>query len=86
MAITSQLGQATGSLLGTSMQDVAKAHAAPYPSMVFRGFIEVAKATNGYIVSISRGVGNVGDVSVAKTVEEVNQIIAAAMVSFRLEQ
>jgi hypothetical protein len=52
---------------------------------VFSGHIEVLQAANGYIVNIGRSEGYGHEVHVAMTVTEVNEIIAAQIVAFRLE-
>jgi hypothetical protein len=53
--------------------------------IVFSGLIEVEKAANGFIVRIGRRQGDVATIYVAKDVAEVNGIITAEMVKFRLE-
>jgi hypothetical protein len=53
--------------------------------IVFSGLIEVEKAANGFIVRIGRRQGEVATIYVAKDVAEVNGIITAEMVKFRLE-
>lgn len=58
----------------------------PSSATVFRGYVEVEKATNGYIVRMAIKEGALATTSIANSVEEVNQIIAAAMVSFKLEK
>ena len=57
-----------------------------YSSMiVFRGMVEVEKAANGFVVRIGSRQGDVATTYVAKDVAEVNGIITAEMVKFRLE-
>lgn len=53
--------------------------------IVFSGLIEVEKVANGFIVRIGRRQGDVATIYVAKDVAEVNGIITAEMVKFRLE-
>lgn len=53
--------------------------------IVFRGLIEVEKAANGFVVRIGSRQGDVATTYVAKDVAEVNGIITAEMVKFRLE-
>lgn len=57
-----------------------------YNSMiVFRGMVEVEKAANGFVVRIGTRQGEISTTYVAKDVTEVNGIITAEMVKFRLE-
>lgn len=61
-----------------------------YPSygnsmIVFRGMVEVEKAANGFVVRIGTRQGDVATTYVAKDVSEVNGIITAEMVKFKLE-
>ena len=52
---------------------------------VFHANIEVVKVANGYLVNIGRSEGYKLETHIATTVEEVNAIIMAQMVAFRLE-
>jgi hypothetical protein len=52
---------------------------------VFSGHIEVLQAANGYIVNIGRNEGYWHDVHIAQTIAEVNEILGAQIVAFRLE-
>lgn len=52
---------------------------------VFHANIEVLKVANGYLVNIGRSEGYKIETHIATTVEEVNAIIMAQMVAFRLE-
>lgn len=70
----------TGSILGQ-----AKAYSSKSRT-VFHGRVEVLKANNGYIVNIATREGYECDTYVASTIQEVNDRIAAAIVSFQLEQ
>jgi hypothetical protein len=61
-------------------------YTAGYNNMiVFRGMVEVEKAANGFVVRIGQRQGEVATTYVAKDVAEVNGIITAEMVKFRLE-
>lgn len=53
--------------------------------IVFRGNIEVEKAANGFVVRVGTRQGDVATTYVAKDVSEVNGIITAEMVKFKLE-
>lgn len=53
--------------------------------VVFSGRLEVIKVANGYIVNIGRLEGYETESHIASTVEEVNAIITAQLVAFRLE-
>jgi hypothetical protein len=53
--------------------------------IVFRGNIEVEKAANGFVVRIGTKQGDIATTYVAKDVSEVNGIITAEMVKFKLE-
>lgn len=53
--------------------------------IVFRGLIEVEKAANGFVVRIGSRQGDIATTYVAKDVAEVNGIITAEMVKFKLE-
>lgn len=58
----------------------------PSPSkVVFSAKIEVTKVANGYLVNIGRTEGYEYEAHIAHTVEDVNAIITAQMVAFRLE-
>lgn len=52
---------------------------------VFHANIEVLKVANGYLVNIGRAEGYRLETHIATTVDEVNAIIMAQMVAFRLE-
>ena len=61
-----------------------------YPSygnsmIVFKGLVEVERAANGFVVRIGTRQGDVATTYVAKDVSEVNGIITAEMVKFKLE-
>jgi hypothetical protein len=52
---------------------------------VFQGNIEVQQVANGYVVNIGTKEGYEYTTHIAHTIVEVNEIIAAAMVAFQLE-
>lgn len=52
---------------------------------LFHGNIEVLQVANGYIVNIGRKEGYEYETHIATTITEVNEIIAAQIVAFRLE-
>lgn len=52
---------------------------------VFAGHIEVLRAANGYLVQIGRTEAGESEVYIAPTIADVNDIITAQMVVFRLE-
>ena len=53
--------------------------------IVFKGLVEVERAANGFVVRIGTRQGDVATTYVAKDVSEVNGIITAEMVKFKLE-
>ena len=53
---------------------------------IFSGNIEVQQVSNGYVVNIGTREGYEYTTHIAYTITEVNEIIAAAMVAFQLEQ
>lgn len=52
---------------------------------VFNGRINVEKVANGYIINIAVREGYEFETYIASTIQEVNERIAASMVSFQLE-
>jgi hypothetical protein len=52
---------------------------------IFDGRIEVQQVANGYVVNIGVKEGYEYTTHIATTIVEVNEIIAAAMVAFQLE-
>jgi hypothetical protein len=52
---------------------------------IFHGNVEVLHVANGYIINIGTREGYEYTTHIAQTVAEVNEIIAAAMVAFQLE-
>ena len=75
----------------TSNNVTAKLEAYPYTTggyngmIVFRGMVEVEKAANGFVVRLGTRQGEIATTYVAKDVAEVNGIITAEMVKFKLE-
>ena len=51
---------------------------------IFSGRIEVMQVANGYVINIATREGYEMDTYVASTIAEVNERIAASMVSFQL--
>lgn len=52
---------------------------------VFHGNIEVLQVANGYVVSIGTREGYEYETHIASSIAEVNEIIAAQIVAFKLE-
>ena len=52
---------------------------------LFHGMVEVLQVANGYIVNIGRKEGYEFETHIASTIIEVNEIIAAQIVAFKLE-
>jgi hypothetical protein len=52
---------------------------------VFNGRINVEKVANGYVINIATREGYEFETYIASTIQEVNERIAASMVSFQLE-
>lgn len=52
---------------------------------IFSANIEVIKVANGYIVRTSTKDGYEGTAHIASTIQEVNDLIAASVVAYRLE-
>ena len=53
--------------------------------IVFQGLVDVERAANGFVVRVGTRQGDVATTYVAKDVSEVNGIITAEMVKFKLE-
>lgn len=71
---------------GSYANQIAKEQAvADSSKTLFKAAIEVVKVANGYLVHIGRREGYSYDTHIAATVAEVNEIIAAQIVAFRLE-
>lgn len=80
MGITS--GQLTSSMQNSILRQEAKRSTS---KRVFMGNIEVLHVSNGYVVNIGTKEGYEYTTHIAQTIVEVNEIIAAAMVAFQLE-
>lgn len=52
---------------------------------LFHGLVEVLQVANGYIINIGRREGYEFETHIAATITEVNEIIAAQIVAFKLE-
>lgn len=95
--VGSSLGQGMASNMGsgiaaaqltTSMQNAILKQSAVKASSskrIFMGNIEVLHVSNGYVVNIGTREGYEYTTHIASTIVEVNEIIAAAMVAFQLE-
>ena len=80
MSNAAQQSQAYGGLLSSDKV------ATRYKSQtIFNGRIQVDKVANGYVISIATREGYEFETYIASTVQEVNERIAASMVSFQLE-
>ena len=80
MGITS--GQLTSAMQNSVLRQEARRHNS---KRVFHGNIEVLHVANGYVVNIGTKEGYEYTTHIAQTITEVNEIIAAAMVAFQLE-
>jgi len=74
----------TQSQLAAGMQNSVRAKVNT-SKRVFMGNIEVLHVSNGYVVNIGTREGYEYTTHIASTIVEVNEIIAAAMVAFQLE-
>jgi hypothetical protein len=70
---------ALNSMLGTAQVKSSSSQT------VFNGRINVEKVANGYVINIATREGYAFDTYIAYTIQEVNERIAASMVSFQLE-
>jgi hypothetical protein len=75
-------GQLTASMQNSVMRQTAKVNSS---KRIFHGNIEVLHVSNGYVVNIATKEGYEYTTHIASTIVEVNEIIAAAMVAFQLE-
>lgn len=77
----------TGTGQGLWAQGQLMERSNPYQTSktIFSGRVEVTKCANGYIVNIGRKEGYEFDTYIASTVKEVNDVIQAQLVAFRLE-
>ena len=92
MSSSAQIGAQAAWATNTGAGVMARTVDSNYPyttgynnMIVFRGMVEVEKAANGFVVRIGQRQGDVATTYVAKDVAEVNGIITAEMVKFRLE-
>lgn len=69
----------------SAMVERSKSYRVNDSQTVFHANIEVLKVANGYLINIGRTEGYKIETHIATTVEEVNAIIMAQMVAFRLE-
>jgi hypothetical protein len=78
----------TSSQLTQAMQNSILKQApmrSPSSKRIFMGNIEVLHVSNGYVVNIGTREGYEYTTHIASSITEVNEIIAAAMVAFQLE-
>lgn len=80
-------GITSGQLTASLQQSVLKSTAVRNSNnkRIFMGNIEVQQVANGYVVNIGTKEGYEYTTHIASTIVEVNEIIAAAMVAFQLE-
>jgi hypothetical protein len=71
----------TGTHLGASVSTRKSRN-----SVVFKGTIEIMQVANGFVMNVATKEGYEYDTYVASTIQEVNERLAATIVSFRLEQ
>jgi hypothetical protein len=83
MANMANMGITSGQLTSV-MQNTVRAKANT-SKRIFHGNIEVLHVSNGYVVNIATKEGYEYTTHIASTIVEVNEIIAAAMVAFQLE-
>lgn len=84
MANMGSIGNLTQGQLTTAMQNSVRSKVSQ-SKRVFMGNIEVLHVANGYVVNIGTKEGYEYTTHIAQTIVEVNEIIAAAMVAFQLE-
>ena len=75
--------QLTASMQNTIMRQEPQRRSAS--KRIFHGNVEVQQVANGYVVNIACKEGYEYTTYIASTIVEVNEIIAAAMVAFQLE-
>ena len=76
-------GQLTAAMQNSIMRQEPKRYNSS--KKIFDGRIEVQQVANGYVVNIGVKEGYEYTTHIATTIVEVNEIIAAAMVAFQLE-
>jgi hypothetical protein len=79
------INTATNSMLGAQAVENTRRVTVGPTKRIFAAHIEVMQVTNGYLVNIGKHEGYEHEVHIAATIAEVNDIIAAQMVAFRLE-
>jgi hypothetical protein len=82
--MVSTTGNIATAQLTSAMQNTIRAKVNT-SKRVFMGNIEVLHVSNGYVVNIGTREGYEYTTHIASTIVEVNEIIAAAMVAFQLE-
>lgn len=75
----------TSQLQNSILTQMAQQQRVATNKKLFHGNIEVLQVANGYIVNIGRKEGYEYETHIAQTITEVNEIIAAQIVAFRLE-
>lgn len=76
---------ATGAHQGLLAQQISSAQRHSTNKRIFHGLIEVTQVANGYLVNIGRKEGYEYETHIASSITEVNEIIAAQIVAFKLE-
>lgn len=77
---------AGGTIAVGNVSSLGKAqHTRSNSRRIFHGNVEVQQVANGYVVNIGTREGYEYTTHIAQTITEVNEIIAAAMVAFQLE-
>ena len=75
----------TSQLQNSTLTQMAHQQRTYMNKKLFHGNIEVLQVANGYVVHIGRKEGYEYESHIAQTITEVNEIIAAQIVAFRLE-
>lgn len=83
-SLTGTVTSSTATQLATAMHNTVRSKVSK-SKRIFQGNIEVLHVSNGYVVNISTKEGYEHATHIARTIVEVNEIIAAAMVAFQLE-
>lgn len=94
-AINSMFGAGAASILTASQNQAAQSYGPilqadrglvmAKSTTIFNGRIQVDKVANGYVINIATREGYEYETYIASTIQEVNERIAASMVSFQLE-
>jgi hypothetical protein len=85
MANIANSGLTSGQLTASMQNSVDRSRRAMGTKKIFDGRIEVQQVANGYTVHIGLKEGYEYTTHIASSITEVNEIIAAAMVAFQLE-